>query len=39
MQYKVTVVLNGSRSHPLRNALAFTRTSAILDSVVEVNIG
>lgn len=39
MKYKVTIMLGASHSHALREALAITSTSTILDSVVELNIG
>lgn len=38
MEFKVTVMLYDSPSYTLRKALAITRTSTILDSVVEINI-
>jgi len=38
MEFKVTIMRDTSSRHALRKALAISRTSAILDSVVEVNI-
>ena len=39
MEFKVTITRNDSPKYALRKALVVTRTSTILDSVVEVNIG
>jgi len=39
VEYKVTIELDGSLSDAVQKALAITRTSTILDSVVTVNIG
>jgi len=39
VEYKVTITLDGSRSDALQKALAVTRISTILHSVVEVDIG
>jgi len=39
MKFKVTIVHDASPSYALQKALAVTRTPALLDSVVEINIG
>jgi len=39
MKFKVTIMRNSSPSYALQKALAVTRTPALLESVVEINIG